>query len=125
MGKFSREKGKRGERELAGEIAAALGITARRGMQFQGSPDSPDVVTDIPEIHVECKRTEQFRLYESLAQAASDAGPSKIPLVFHRKNHKPWVVILRLTDLKPLTNILAKIIDHEAQTDPETDTTTH
>ena len=121
MGRFSRNKGKRGERELAGELEKSLGVKARRGVQFQGSPDSPDVVTDIPEIHVECKRTERLRLYESLAQAASDAG-EKIPLVFHRQNQQPWVVILRLSDLKPLVTTLAKTLTNdESKTDTATD----
>jgi len=121
MGRFSRNKGKRGERELALELEKTLGVKARRGVQFQGSPDSPDVITDIPEIHVECKRTERFRLYESLAQAIDDAGDTKIPLVCHRQNQQPWVVVLRLDDLKPLVTTLAKTIRNEPKTDPPTD----
>ena len=117
MGQFSRDKGKNGERELAREFSKALGVKARRGVQFQGSPDSPDVITDIPEIHIECKRTEQFRLYESLNQAIDDAGTNKIPLVCHRKNLQPWVVVLRLDDLKQLSHIIAKITNNEPKAD--------
>ncbi|GHT29091.1 hypothetical protein FACS18942_10010 [Planctomycetales bacterium] len=52
-------------------------------MQFQGSPDSPDVITDLPDIHIECKRTERFQLYKALEQAITDAGNDKIPIVCH------------------------------------------
>ena len=116
MGQFSRDKGKKGERELAKELSRALGVKARRGVQFQGSPDSPDVITDIPEIHIECKRTERFRLYESLDQAINDAGVNKIPVVCHRQNLQPWVVVLRLDDLKQLSHIIAKITNDEPKT---------
>ncbi len=95
MGLFSRNKGKRGERELSHELSRVLGVSARRGLQFQGSPDSPDVVTDIPGVHFECKRTETLSLYSALEQAQNDAGTSKIPVVCHRKNKKPWVAIVR------------------------------
>ena len=106
MGRFSKAKGKRGERELAAELSRVLGVTARRGMQFQGSPDSPDVVTSIPNVHIECKRSEQFRLYSALDQAVNDAGTEKIPVVCHRQNNKPWVVVVRLDDLPKLVETL-------------------
>lgn len=105
MGKFSRNKGKVGERELARELARVLGVTARRGVQFQGGPDSPDVVVDIPDLHIECKRTERFRLYDAVEQAVEDAG-TKIPVVLHRANKKPWVAVIRLDDLPRLAERL-------------------
>ena len=101
MGRKSRNKGASGERELAHELSRLLGIEARRGCQFHGGPDSPDVVTDIPNVHFECKRTERLRLYEALEQAVADAG-DHVPVVAHRQNHKPWVVVVRLEDLPRL-----------------------
>ena len=50
----SRNKGKSGELELAHELERLWGVSARRGQQFSGSPDSPDVVTGIPGLHIEC-----------------------------------------------------------------------
>ena len=120
MGRFSKAKGKRGERELAAELVRVLGVTARRGMQFQGSPDSPDVVTNIPNVHIECKRSEQFRLYAALEQAVNDAGTEKIPVVCHRQNNKPWIVVVRLDDLPKLVEILhdnTNLKNDELQTD--------
>ena len=118
MGQFSKSKGKRGERELAAELCRVLGVTARRGVQFQGSPDSPDVVTNIPNVHFECKRSERLRLYEALDQAVNDAGKDKIPVVCHRQNNKPWVVVIRLDDLPKLTEIL---YTHTRTDEPESD----
>jgi len=106
MGRMSRNKGKVGERELAQELSRVLGVTARRGVQYSGGPDSPDVVTDIPNLHIECKRTEHFRLFEALEQAISDAGSSQTPVVMHRPNRKSWVVVLRLDDLPKLVECL-------------------
>ena len=115
MGRFSRNKGKVGERELAHELTRVFGVQARRGVQFQGSPESPDVVIDIPDIHIECKRTERFRLYEALGQAVTDAG-TNVPLVLHRQNHKPWVAIVRLDDLPTLIQKLAHFTDNTTNT---------
>ena len=118
MGQFSKSKGKRGERELAAELSRVLGVAARRGVQFQGSPDSPDVVTDIPDIHIECKRSERLRLYEALDQAVNDAGVVKLPVVCHRQNNKPWVVVLRLDDLPKFATIISAL-NHDERNDDQ------
>ncbi len=101
MGRKSRNKGKRGEREAASELQRLFGVPARRGCQYQGGDDSPDVVVDIPEVHIEVKRCEIFRLYDSLAQAIEDAG-TKVPVVLHRQNCRPWVAVVPLNDLPRL-----------------------
>lgn len=95
----ARSKGKRGELELAAYLRSH-GYKARRGRQFSGSPDSPDVV-GIPNIHVECKRVESGNLYKWLEQAIRDAG-DKIPVVMHRRNNKEWVAILPLKNFMKL-----------------------
>lgn len=102
----SRNKGASGERELAHELERVLGCSARRGQQFSGGPDSPDVVTNIPGIHIECKRTERFNLYAAMEQSTRDAGENNIPVVCHRSNRKDWVVVVRLDDLPRLLNRL-------------------
>lgn len=98
MGRMSRQKGKRGERECAAELAALLGVTARRGVQYQGGPDSPDVVLEGVPIHVECKRAERLDLYAAVEQAASECG-EKLPIVWHRRNGKGSVVIVETARL--------------------------
>jgi len=108
-GKLSRNKGASGERELARELSRLLGVDARRGQQHCGGPDSPDVKIDIPDLHIECKRTERLRLYEAMEQATQDASKgldedqqSMVPVVCHRSNRKPWLLTVRLDDLPRL-----------------------
>jgi hypothetical protein len=56
---MSRQKGKRGEREAARVLSHHLGIKVKRGIQFQGSPDSPDVSgLGVIGLHPEVKRDE-------------------------------------------------------------------
>ena len=89
----SREKGARGERQWRDELRAN-GYAARRGQQFCGSPESPDVVCEsLPWAHFEVKLVERLNIYEAMEQAIRD-GQSKIPLVAHRRNHWPWLVTM-------------------------------
>jgi hypothetical protein len=97
----SKRKGCRGEREAAAALARLFKVEARRGRQYCGDPDAPDVRTTISGVHIEVKRCEAVRLYAALEQAASDAG-EHVPVVLHRSNHKPWVAIVRLDDLPRL-----------------------
>lgn len=96
MGKMSRDKGKRGEREVA-SLFRQYGFGARRGQQYHGGADSPDVV-GVPGLHIEVKRTERLSLYDALAQAKRDAGEEELPVVIHRKNDSEWVVIMSFSD---------------------------
>ena len=107
MGMFSRCKGKVGEREAAAEIARLFRVDARRGRQFSGSDDSPDIRTSIPRVHFEVKRVESLRINAALDQAICDAGAS-IPVVLHKQNHRPWVAIVRLDDLPELAKQLSQ-----------------
>ena len=83
------QKGKRGEREWR-DVLREHGYTARRGQQFSGSEDSPDVVSSIP-IHWEVKRVEKLNLNDACSQAARDSG-GKAWAVAHRRNDCPWLV---------------------------------
>ena len=100
MGKPSRDKGKRGERELAKELTRLFGIECRRGVQYQGGPDSPDIA-GMPGVHWECKHVQAFQLRRSLAQAVDECGEA-IPVVAQRGNREEWVAVVRLEDLPAL-----------------------
>ena len=110
MGKMSRDKGKRGEREVATELQKLFGITARRGVQYRGGAGSPDVIADIPGVHIEVKRCERLSLYPAMKQAVDDAGGS-IPIVCHRQNSKEWLVVVRLDDLPKLAVALNNTLE--------------
>lgn len=99
MGAHSDRKGKKGELELAKFLREHGYPSARRGQQHAGGGDSPDVVCDeLPGLHLECKRTERFRLYEAMAQAQRDAPARRVPIVAHRMNRREWVAVVPLAD---------------------------
>lgn len=99
----SRVKGAVGERELATYLTERGHIT-RRGQQFAGGGDSPDVKSTIPGVHFEVKRVESLLLYPAMDQAIRDAKPGNMPVVVHRRNHKPWVVVMGLDDFLRLVH---------------------
>lgn len=96
MGKASRDKGKRGERELA-NVLRSYGYDTKRGQQYCGANGDADVI-GLPGIHIECKRVERLNLYDAMAQSMSDARNDEIPVVMHRKNNCEWLVTLEIDD---------------------------
>ena len=103
MGKSQREKGKRGERELA-NLLKDHGYNCRRGQQYCGTNGDADVV-GLPGIHIECKRVERLNLEDAMTQAIDDTAAEKLPFgeeiypaVFHRRNRGSWLVTMRLDD---------------------------
>ena len=80
-GRKSRNKGKVGEREVA-NLLKSYGYEARRGQQFHGGGDSPDVVA-----------SDLLML---------DKKPEEASIVFHRRSRKPWVVVLYAKDFLDL-----------------------
>ncbi len=104
----SRQKGKVGEREFAA-LLREQGFDARRGQQFSGSPESPDVVSDaLAWLHVEVKRVQNLNLTDACAQAKRDAG-GKPWIVAHRKNRGPWFITL---DSDALYEVLRQSLKH-------------
>ena len=96
----SREKGKRGELELARALGS-FGYRSRRGQQYCGSNGDADVV-GLPGLHIECKRVERLNLEDAMAQAGHDAREGEKPAVFHRKNQSRWLVTMELQDFMEL-----------------------
>jgi hypothetical protein len=92
----SRDKGARGERAVA-NFLKTYGYKARRGQQFHGGADSPDVV-GLPNIHIEVKFVEQLRLQQAYEQSFRDAGDGEIPTVWHKRNREPLMVTLTAED---------------------------
>ena len=92
----SRQKGARGEREIA-SILKARGYDAHRGQQYSGANGDADV-EGVPGFHIEVKRTENFRLWAALDQSRRDAREQERPVVIHSKNGTGWVVVQPLDD---------------------------
>ncbi len=99
MGKMSRTKGKVGEREWA-RFCTDRGYECHRTAQCRGDTGQAADVEGLPGIHIEVKRTESLRLYDALAQSVHDSvvGDHGLPIVAHRRNDSPWVVIMDADD---------------------------
>ena len=101
----SRDKGKRGEREVA-QLFKKVGYPAERGQQHDGMTGHADVV-GVPYIWIEVKLREKLDLEEAMKQAERDCtafnaghiGDESLPAVFHRRNREKWKVTMRLLDL--------------------------
>ena len=91
----SKQKGARGERELAG-ILREHGYDCRRGQQYCGANGDADVI-GLPGIHIESKRVERLNLSEAMSQAIAGCKEN-IPTVWHRKNNEQWLVTMRAED---------------------------
>lgn len=85
----SRQKGAKGEREVA-KLLSDRGYHCRRGQQFNGL-EGEDVV-GLDYMHIEVKRVQNLNLYNAYLQAKRDSKNNNRPLVFHRKNNQKWLV---------------------------------
>lgn len=96
MGRASRNKGARGERELANLLSDLWGYRVHRGKVFYGESD----MVGLDGIHPEVKRVERLNVPQAMAQAVEEAGKRQdgLPTVFHRRNRGEWLVTMRLTD---------------------------
>lgn len=115
------QKGKREERAARDAWREAGFKDARRGRQYSGSPDSPDIQV-IDSLHVECKGCQNTDIYSWLAQADEDANKGivrtgsivkKLPVVMHRKKRKPWVIILTFKNFILLLRETNRLRQHE------------
>jgi hypothetical protein len=119
--KNSRAKGAVGERELAAELNKLFETSARRGQQYSGI-EGEDVV-GIPGIHVESKRVQALNIHNAVDQAVRDSKGLKVPAVFHRKNHKPWLVTVRLDDLEAFVKAVQSVVEARDKARQETSST--
>ncbi len=100
-GRAAREKGKRGEREVAKLFKDAGFADAKRTAQFCGKTGDAADVDGVPGLHIEVKRVEREAVRKWMDQAARDAevgGQGNIPVVVHRKSGDEWLVTLKFED---------------------------
>lgn len=72
----------------------AAGFTARRGQQFSGGSESPDVICEeLKDLHQEVKFVENLNLIKATEQAERD-GAGKHWVVAHKKNRTPWLITM-------------------------------
>jgi hypothetical protein len=90
MGKMSRDKGARFERQIA-DYFTQEGYVCHRTAQYCGNTgDAPDV-SGLPYIHIECKAYKDTEYDPKwMEQAKRDAHGVNIPVVIHKTDyHKP------------------------------------
>ena len=79
----SRQKGARGEREVAA-VCRYHGYDARRGQQYCGLEGDADVV-GLLGFQVEVKYRQNLNIDDALAKTTAEAD-GKIPIVVHKRN---------------------------------------
>jgi len=104
----SRQKGKAGELEAAHFLTSLFHQPVRRGQQFRGGSDSPDVV-GLDGLHIEVKRVQQLNLNAAMEQSAREAAAGEVPLVLHRANQQRWKISLYAEDVLRLAAAVAKL----------------
>ncbi|NBW38766.1 MAG: hypothetical protein EBR30_27850 [Cytophagia bacterium] len=98
MGKAQREKGKRGERATANEIAAKFGIDAHRGQQSRDGSDAPDVV-GLTGWWIEVKTGKRLQPKAALEQADAARRPNDVPVAVLRYDREKAMAIMFWEDL--------------------------
>lgn len=105
MGKFSREKGKRGERYVVNQFKEYGYNNAHRTAQFKGNTGQAGDIEGIDYIHAEVKFVERLDLYGAMNQAIRDSKTTKkIPAVYHKKSNMDLLVTMRFKDWIELYN---------------------
>ena len=94
MGRSQRDKGRKGEREVA-LIYEGAGFEIRG---LEGSGDHLAIGYGLT-IHSESKRQEVTRPWLWDAQANAEAPPGALPVVAFRRNLSPWIAQVRLEPL--------------------------
>lgn len=106
----SRQKGKAGELEAAHFLTSLFHQPVRRGQQFRGGAESPDVV-GLDGLHIEVKRVQKLNLDAAMEQAAREAATDEVAVVLHRTNRKKWKVSFYADDLLRLLDAANALID--------------
>ena len=118
MGKSSRDKGKRAEREAAKAVEAVFGVAMRRAVQYCGKAGDADVV-GLPGVHIEVKARAAHSCLRYLDQAASDARAGDVPIVLLREDGDVrFHALLALDDLPDLLDLMRRARSPHADPDP-------
>lgn len=98
-GRMARNKGARGENELAAILSDQFGFVVKR--KLGQARDSGDDIEAGP-FRIEVKRRETLSVMQWCRQIEACTGKDQIPVVAFRQNGQEWRVVLRLKDFLPL-----------------------
>lgn len=105
MSRASRDKGLRGEREVAA-LYEARGFEVR-GLEATGDHLIVGGAQAGPTVHSEVKRQETARVWAWWEQAADEAPAGTVPAVHFRRNRSRWLVLL---DAEQFADLLAELV---------------
>lgn len=90
-GKTSRNKGARGERELAEMLTNELGFDVKRklGQARDGGDD-----VQVGKFRIEVKRREKLAIEAWCKQVEAATQPGEVPVVAFRRNGEPWRAVV-------------------------------
>lgn len=109
----SKRKGKTNELAWVHILRAAGFTSARRGQQYRGSEDSPDVICkELALFHQEVKSGKNINIWSALEQAVRDKGLEELPIVAAHKDHKPWTVTMLADDWLTLIKLALGRVGH-------------
>jgi Holliday junction resolvase len=103
VGRASRDKGGRGELEVAA-IFRTAGFDCDRVPNSGGLRLKGDLYGDIP-VHVEVKRAERLKIPEWLSQARDEAPEGVTPVLAFRRSREAWYACMPLEALVALLSI--------------------
>lgn len=98
-GRMARNKGARGENELAAMLSDELGFVVKRklGQARDGADD-----IEVGPFRIEVKRRETLAIMQWVRQIEACTPKNQIPVVAFRQNGQEWRVVLRMKDFLPL-----------------------
>lgn len=99
MSKAQRDKGARGENELAGILSESLGVAIKRNLG-QARDAGNDI--NVGRLRIEVKRCNKLAVPAWCRQAEEACGPNDVPVVAYRADGQPWRVVMLLDDWLPL-----------------------
>lgn len=96
---MARNKGARGENELAAMLSDELGFVVKRklGQARDGADD-----IEVGPFRIEVKRRETLAIMQWVRQIEACTPKNQIPVVAFRQNGQEWRVVLRMKDFLPL-----------------------
>lgn len=102
--KNPKEKGTKYELKIINELRS-LGFEAVSTRQSSRLLDSQgvDILTNFP-FNIQCKRVEKMSNFE---QVLEGMNRDKDPVIFHKKNHKPDIVIMLKEDFYKIGQLIA------------------
>ena len=105
MSKFSRDKGAKGELEVARIIRGAGWPKARRTSDGREQALRGDIAHGPAGVHLEVKRFEKAHVWEWWEQAQGDLTVGYMPVVTFRRSRSPWLALVELDDLLSLLRL--------------------